>query len=85
MYTINEISIGNDVLVANVTLTFANKETLIVNVPVKFPKDKETVIAAVEYREKLEVAKHDAAPTLTAIKQELDESVVGKVQVSVVR
>jgi hypothetical protein len=81
MYTINELTIDSDYLVANVTLTVGKGEFLVVNVPVKFPKTKEEVIEAIKAREKAEIIKADAAPVLTAIKAELDASTVGKEQV----
>ena len=82
MYTVNEITIDGDVLTANVTYTF-DKTSVICNVPVKFPKDKETVIAAIEAREAAEFTKWDAAPILTALKTDLDATVVGKTQTTV--
>jgi hypothetical protein len=80
MYTVNEITIEGDMLVANVTLIVGKGEELVVTVPVRFPKDKETVLAAIEQREKNENVKYDAAPILTALKVDLDATIVGKAQ-----
>jgi len=79
MYTINSTTIDGDILIANVTLTI-DKMELVVNVPVKFPKSKEEVIAAIEQRERNEVTKYTAEPILTAVKAELDTAYVGKAQ-----
>jgi hypothetical protein len=72
MYKINSTEIQNDVLAANVTIIQDDSTELVVTVPVKTPKNKASVIAAIEYREGLERAKYNAAPVLTAIKGEID-------------
>lgn len=77
-YIINEITIDNDILNANVTITLPDKSELVCNVPVKFPKTKEEVIAAIEARVKAEDSKNLAAPTLTVIKAAIDAQYTGK-------
>lgn len=77
MFTINSVEIENNKIVSNVSLEMKDKSILIVTVPVENPKDKEEVLAAIRYREKLENDKYDAAPVLTTLKAELDASIVG--------
>lgn len=81
-YTINDLTIDHDRIVANVTIALDAKTDLAVTVPVVYPKTKEAVIAAIEAREKAERLKADAAPVLAAIKADLDATVVGKAQTS---
>lgn len=80
MFTINSVTIENDVLVSNVTLEMDDKSTLIVNVPVKFPQTTKEVLAAILAREANEKAKYNAAPTLTVVKSTLDKDFVSKAQ-----
>lgn len=49
-----------------------DKSIVEVCVPVKFPKTEQAVLDAIAYREALEKAKYNAAPTLTVIKAALD-------------
>jgi hypothetical protein len=79
MFTINELTIENDTLVANVTLHLDEKTNLEVNVPVLYPKSKEEMLNAIIQREVNEQKKFFAAPVLIAVKAEMDTSVVGKV------
>lgn len=78
MYKINSLEINNDFLHANVSIELPDKSELVCNVPVKFPKSKEEVIAAIEDRERNELVKANALPVLTAIKSEMDRDFVGK-------
>jgi flagella basal body P-ring formation protein FlgA len=78
MYTINSTTIENDTLIANVTIHLDAKTDLEVNVPVLYPKSKEEMINAIIQREANEQKKFDSAPILTAIKAEMDGTVVGK-------
>ena len=71
-YRINEVTIDHDTLVANVTIILDAKTELVVNVPVIYPKDEATVLAAIDHREVNEVKKFDSEPILTAIKASLD-------------
>lgn len=73
MYEITEVTIENDVIKARVILTMKDGMKIEVTVPVKTPKTKEDVIAAIDYRESQEVAKYNAAPTLMTIKSELEK------------
>ena len=75
MYRINDVTIDHDTLVANVTIILDAKTELVVNVPVLYPKDEATVLAAIDQREVNELKKFDSAPILTAIKAQLDEKV----------
>ena len=84
MFTINSVSIENDIMVSNVTLVMDDKSTLVVNVPVKFPQSHKEVLAAILYRETLEKLKYNAAPTLTVVKATLDTDYVSKAQNSAV-
>ena len=54
MYKITSVDIENDVLANRVTLFMSDGYELEIVVPVKLPKDASEVIAAIEYREKLE-------------------------------
>ena len=83
MYTINSISIENDVLVSHVSITMKDGHALAVTVPVKLPKTKDDVLAAIGVREKLEIAKYDAAPTLSVVKADLERESVGKAMTSI--
>lgn len=85
MYTINSVDIENDVLVARCTITFKDNYTLDVTVPCKLPKDSEEVLRAIDYRYGLEVAKYDAAPTLTTIKADIEGKFMGKASTEFVR
>ena len=78
MFTVNMITIENDTLIANVTLHLDAKTDLEVNVPVLYPKSKEEMLNAIIQREINEQKKFNAAPVLTAIKAEMDETVVAK-------
>jgi predicted PP-loop superfamily ATPase len=78
MFVINETTIDNDTLNANVTIVFDDKAEIEVNVPVFYPKSKDEVLEAIRQREVNEVKKYNAAPILVAIKDELDRGFVGK-------
>lgn len=78
MAHLNELTIDNDFLIANITVTLPDKSTLVCNVPVKFPKTKEDVLAAIKSRETAEILKATAAPVLKAIKTEMDALYTGK-------
>ena len=78
MYTINLVTIENDTLVANVILHLDAKTNLEVNIPVLYPKSKAEMLDAIIQREINEQKKFNAAPVLTAIKAEMDETVVAK-------
>jgi hypothetical protein len=80
MFTITAVSIENNVLVSTVTLQMDDGEPLVVTVPVKLPKDANTVLSAIATRESLEKAKYNAAPLLEPIKAELEAKVMGKMQ-----
>ena len=74
-YRINEVTIENDTLIANVTILLDAKTELVVNVPVVYPKDEATVLAAIDQREVNELKKFDSAPVLTEIKGKLDAKI----------
>jgi len=78
MFTINETSIDNEMLIARATIVLNNGDSLDVTVPVKLPQTKDDVIAAIQQREINENKKYDALPILTAVKADLDAQVVGK-------
>ena len=78
MFTVNMTTIENDTLIANVTLHLDEKTDLEVNVPVLYPKTKDEMLDAIIQREKNEIKKFDSAPVLTAIKAEMDATVVAK-------
>ena len=78
MFTINSTTIENDTLVANVTLHLDEKTDLEVNVPVLYPKSKDEMLDKIIQREINEQKKFNAAPVLTAIKAEMDATVVAK-------
>ena len=85
MYQINSVGIEIDKIVSNVTLFFKDGQELVVTVPVKLPQSKADVIAAIEYRERLENEKHDAAPILEPIKAELEAKSVGRLSTETVK
>jgi hypothetical protein len=75
MYRINETRIEVDTLIANVTLLLDEKTELVVNVPVLYPKDEATVLAAIEQLEVNEAKKFNAAPVLVEVKKQLDAKI----------
>jgi hypothetical protein len=88
MYKINSTTIENDVLVTNVTIIMEDGYELVCNVPVRFPKSKDEVFAAINARESAEMKKYDAAPVLEGIKAEIDghvEKVQGLASISMVK
>ena len=74
-YRINETDISVDIFNVNCTLFLDEKTELVVNVPVKYPKTKDEVIAAIELRYAAEKKKFDFAPVLEGIKVEVDAEI----------
>jgi hypothetical protein len=84
-YTIREVLVELDKIVCRVDIELAKDNNLTVTVPVKDPKAKADVIAAVEYRVGLEQTKFTAAPVLNAIKADMDATVVKPVEVEIIK
>jgi hypothetical protein len=77
MFTINSTRIDSETLTVNVTFTLKDESEITLDVPIFAPTNIDDVLAGLQNREASEQAKHNVAPIIQEIKDQLDRDAVG--------